>query len=197
MVKAIIFDFNGLFVQPIEKKIIYNICSLKGIGSWIARSNYYLNLWDFQKGFMDPKVFWKKVFVHLTDEEYTSLVEKEYEKRVPKNVDLYVMAEELSKKYDLYLLSNSNFLQGKSFRKQKLYAPFKELFLSHELHDMKPFPNIYKRFLAQTKLKAKDCVFVDDSTVNVGTAMLLGFKGIVYHDEDHLKEKFQELGILE
>lgn len=196
MVKAIIFDFNGLFVQPIEKKIIGNVCSLKGIGTWIARSNYYLNLWDFQKGFMDPKVFWKKVFVHLTDEEYLSLVENEYEKRVPKNVDLYVMVEELSKKYDLYLLSNSNFLQGKSFRKQKLYALFKELFLSHELHDMKPFPNIYKQLLTATKLKARDCVFVDDSTVNVVTAMALGFKGIVYHDEDKLKEKFQEMGIL-
>ena len=197
MVKAIIFDFNGLFVQPIEKKIIENICNIRGTGKWIAYSNYYLNLWDFQKGFVDPKVFWKKVFIHLTDEEYSSLVVKEYEKRVPKNIDLYVMANELSKKYDLYLLSNSNFLQSKSFRKQKLYTQFKELFLSHEMHDMKPFPNIYKRFLAKTKLKAKDCVFVDDSTVNVGTAMTLGFKGIVYHDEDNLKEKFQELGLLE
>jgi len=194
--KAIVFDMNGLFVKAPEKKIINQICSLNGTGKWIANSNYYLNLWNFEKGFMAPLDFWKKIFVSLSDEEYKKLVENEYEKRFPKNDALYALADELAKKHDLYLVSNSNFLQGKSYRKQKLFALFKEIFLSHEVHEIKPFPGIYKHFLKQTGLKPSECIFVDDKTSNVLAAIALGFKGLVYQDNDDFESKLKALKVI-
>jgi len=195
MIKSIVFDFNGIFVEPIEKQIIKKICSVTSIGIWIAYSNYYLNLWKFQKGYMSPQEFWKKIFIGLTTEEYKNYVEAEYEKRFGKNFEVYAIAKQLSKKYDLYLLSNSNFLQGKSYRKQKLYEPFKKIFLSHEIHQMKPFPSIFNHFLSQTKLNANECLFIDDSTVNTTIAAALGFKTIVFQNHRALKHRLSELNV--
>lgn len=196
MIKAVVFDFNGLFVEAIEKKIISNVCFTKGVDKWIAYSNYYLNLWKFEKGYISPLDFWKKIFVHLTDSEYKTLVEDEYDKRQPRNEAVFALAHDLSKKFDLYVLSNSNFLQGKSYRKQKLYSSFKDIFLSHEMHQMKPFPSIYNHFLHETKLKAKDCLFIDDSTANVVAAMSLGFKGVIFQNSEGLEEKLKEMNLL-
>ncbi|HZX20382.1 MAG TPA: HAD-IA family hydrolase [archaeon] len=193
MVKALVFDMNGLFVEAQEKRILKKICSIKRIDPWIAESNYYLNLWNFQKGFFSPFAFWKKVFPFISEQEYKAFVEAEYEKRFEKNFELYSLCEQLSKKYALYCISNSNFLQGKAYRKQKLYSPFKELFLSHELGEMKPFSGAYKKFLEKTELKASECLFIDDSRINVLSAMLLGFKGIVYKDFESLSEKLNSL----
>ena len=193
--KAIVFDFNGLFVQAPEKKIIKKLCAFKGTGEWIALSNYYLNLWEFQLGKMNPFDFWKKVFVGLSEEEFFDVIVAEYDVYARKNEGLYSLAERLSKKFDLHVLSNSNFLQGKAYRKQKLFSPFKSFHLSHEMHEMKPFPEAFRLFLKETGLKAKECVFIDDSTVNVLAAMALGFKGIVFQGNDDLEKKLERLGI--
>ncbi|MFH1391062.1 MAG: HAD-IA family hydrolase [Candidatus Diapherotrites archaeon] len=194
--KAIVFDMNGLFVDAPELNLLKNICLIRGTGEWIAKSNYYLNLWNFERGFYSPYNFWKRVFVGISESEYKNLIEAHYEMRFLKNESLYALLDILAKKYDLYLLSNSNFLQGKSYRKQKLYVPFKEIFLSHEIQEIKPFPNIYNYFLEKTKLKPSECVFVDDSTANVLTSMALGFKGIVFHDNNDFEKRLKELNIL-
>tara|TARA_Y100000310_G_scaffold67568_1_gene62886 strand:+ start:1400 stop:1993 length:594 start_codon:yes stop_codon:yes gene_type:complete len=195
-VRAIVFDMNGLFVEAPELNLLKNICSIRGTGEWIAKSNYYLNLWNFERGFFSPYNFWKRVFIGMSEEEYKKLIEAHYEVRSLKNESLYALLDVLAKKYDLYLISNSNFLQGKSYRKQKLYAPFKKIFLSHEIQEIKPFPNIYNHFLNETKLKANECVFVDDSTANVLTSIALGFKGIVFQASDDFEEKLKELKLL-
>jgi len=194
--KAIVFDFNGVFVPAPEKKILYSVCEKIRVGKWIALSNYYLNIWAFERGFLSPEQFWKKVFVSITEKEYTELIVKEYEKSHQKNSLLFMFAKDLAKKFDLYILSNSNFLQGKTYRKQKLYSNFKELFLSYEQGEIKPFPTIFQKFLNKTGFEAKECIFIDDSTLNVLVSMALGFKGLVYQDNQDLEEKLKALKVL-
>ncbi len=196
MIKAIVFDFNGVFVQAPEMSILEKICIATGAGKWIALSNYYINVGRCELGFFQPFDFWKKVFPLLGKEEYLEFVEKEFEKRLPRNEELYSLCAELSKSYALYCISNSNFLQGKAYRKQKLYAPFMEVFLSHETGRVKPMPGAFSNFLQKTGLKAEECVFVDDKKASVFAAGLLGFKAVHFTGNDALKKKFSELGLL-
>ncbi len=196
MIKAIVFDFNGVFVKAPEPRVIQRVRDAKGTGAWVAKSNYLLNLWDLERGFIDPFEFWKKVFVDLTKEEYFKFIVDEYDKPADKDEDVFYIAEKLAKKYDLYLISNSNFLQGKAYRKQKLYKLFKEFFLSHETREIKPFPDAYSNFFKETKLKPKDCLFIDDSTTNILTAMIFGMKGIVFQDAEHLEQKLKKMKLL-
>jgi len=195
MVKAIVFDFNGVFVKPVEMAVIAKACAIKGTGKWIALSNYYLNIQSFEKGFMAPEVFWKKVFRDLTNEEYACIVEPAYARPPEKNIPVFKIAERLSKKFDLYVFSNSNFLQGKEYRRHNLFAGFKKIFLSHELHSIKPFPGSFKKFLSETGLKAEECVFVDDKFLNTITAAALGFKGVHFKDEVLLEKQLECLGV--
>ena len=195
MIKAIVFDFNGVFVASKENAIVKQICVSKGIGKWSALSNYYLTIAQFELGFLSPLAFWQKVFPALTLEEFHEYVEAEYEKRFPKNEELYSLCSALSKKYSLYCISNSNFLQGKSCRKQKLYAPFREIFLSHETGKLKPLPDAFSNFLTKTGLKADECVYIDDAVRNVLAALAIGFKAVKFNNNSELSEKLKEFGI--
>lgn len=195
-VKAIVFDFNGLFVQPIELKIVENICRQTGLGRWIALSNYYFNINAFEEGRLSPNEFWNKVFVDLNREQYTEWVEQAYEKSFYRNAELYVLAEKLSGNYTVYCLSNSNFLQGKAYRKQKLYMPFRQVFLSHEIHRVKPFPRAFKYFLAQTSLAAKECLFIDNELRNAMAAKLLGFRTVRFRDNAQLVRELESQKVL-
>ncbi len=183
------FDFNGVFVEPKEQKILKKICSIKGTGTWIAQSNYYVNLWKHQRGEMSPYDFWSRVFVDLTESQFKAYVEGEYEKPFVKNGEVFKLASELAKKYSIYLVSNSNFLQGKEARKQGLYKPFKDLFLSHEVNELKPFPKIFEEVVRRTHFKPNECLLIDDSTANVLSAIAQGFQAIVFHDAQKLKEQ--------
>ena len=196
MIKAIVFDFNGVFVHAPEMRIIEKICSATGAGKWIALSNYYLNVQACELGLFAPPDFWKKVFPLLTKEQYLEYVEKEFDRRLPRNEALYSLCAQLSGKYGLYCLSNSNFLQGKAYRKQKLYSPFRGIFLSHETGQIKPLPGAFTNFLQKTGLKAHECVFVDDRKASVLAARLLGFRAVNFTDNESLKKKFAQLGLL-
>ncbi len=194
--KAVVFDFNGVFVMPKEPLVLDTICRNTGLGKWIALSNYYLNILRFEEGRMPPLAFWKKVYVDLTTEQYKEWVEGEYEKAFWRNVEMYALAEKLARELPIYCLSNSNFLQGKACRKQNLYYPFRRFFLSHEIYAAKPFPSAYRNFLQDTGLNPKECIFVDDSWKNLATAAMLGFNVIKFRGAQELAAQFVETGII-
>ena len=196
MAKAVVFDMNGVFVEPIELPILRRICNETRAGEWVGLSNYYLNIAQFELGYMPPKDFWKKVFPALTDEEYKEYAEAEYEKGFQRDDALYSICSVLAKECSLYCLSNSNFMQGKAYRKQKLYSPFNGIFLSHETGRLKPFPGAYTNLLAKTGLKAGECVYVDDSWRNIAAAAALGFTAVKYTSAAALGKKLKELGLM-
>jgi len=195
MIKAVVFDLNGLFVQAPENRILEQLCAATGTGLNIAKSNYLLLILDFERAKYSPYEFWSRVFVGLSLQEYENYVVAEYEKPVEPNLELYTFAKKLSEKLPIYCISNSNFLQGKAYRKQKLYAPFKEFCLSHESGNAKPFPSTYLHFLKKNSLSANECVYVDDSAINVLVASLLGFKAIRYRGNADLFSKLAKLGL--
>ena len=60
----------------------------------------------------------------------------------------------------------------------------------------KPEPGIYRCFLEEFGLVGAECIFIDDTPLNVEGAMQCGFTGIVYHGAPNLlRRKLQELGV--
>lgn len=59
----------------------------------------------------------------------------------------------------------------------------------------KPDPRIYQLLLARYALKAGDCVFIDDSAVNIAAAGKLGFKTIHYGLGLDARSAFAQLGL--
>ena len=90
----------------------------------------------------------------------------------------------LSKKYNLYLLSNTNIIHQEeflsTFEKETGFKDFNSFFVkpyySHEINLRKPNRNIFEFVAADANIKPAETLFIDDSYPNIDTAILLGFK---------------------
>jgi epoxide hydrolase-like predicted phosphatase len=75
-----------------------------------------------------------------------------------------------------------------------IYKYFDGGIASCEAGCQKPDPEIFKILLEKYKLKAQNCVFIDDKYKNVESAKKLGFKGIVYtQGETDLYDELKKL----
>lgn len=94
--------------------------------------------------------------------------------------------QELSGKYDLYLLSNNNGISMpysmKLFDKAgvPMESLFKQLFLSYRMKMLKPSRAIYDEVVKAIGLPASDLLFVDDSHANTDAADAAGINALYY-----------------
>ena len=92
--------------------------------------------------------------------------------------------ETLSKKYKIFLLSNTNdiHLQAvvKLLKEQTGRESIDELFTaayySHKINYRKPNADIFEFVLKDAGIKANETLFIDDLENNIETAAVLGFK---------------------
>ena len=92
--------------------------------------------------------------------------------------------EELSKKYRLYLLSNTNAIHLAAFNaifqketgKDSLDAYFTKAYYSNKIGLRKHNEDVFEFVLKDAHIKAEETLFIDDSFNNIETAKKLGFK---------------------
>ncbi len=98
--------------------------------------------------------------------------------------------------YRIYLLSNASKKQPEYWNRIEISKIFDGTLVSAFYQTVKPGPDIFRIFLQKYKLKAEECVFVDDSHANAAGAEFCGMKGIVFHgDADELEQKLELLGV--
>ncbi len=79
----------------------------------------------------------------------------------------------LKSKYRLFLLSNTNVIHWEPYA-HRLEGCFEKMFLSYEMHLVKPDAEIFREVLRQTGIRAEETLFVDDSANNCAGAASLG-----------------------
>lgn len=92
--------------------------------------------------------------------------------------------EKLAATYKLYLLSNTNSIHVKFFKrlftaqtgKPLLDTYFTKAWYSNEIGLRKPGREIFEFILQEENLKAAETLFIDDTLDNIETAQKLGFK---------------------
>ena len=67
--------------------------------------------------------------------------------------------------------------------------------LSYRDRLIKPAKEIYELLLSRYGLKAQECVFLDDTPVNVEAAKKLGFEGIVFRTKEQAEKELRALGV--
>ncbi len=91
------------------------------------------------------------------------------------------LIERISKKYQVYLLSNTNELHYDAIEKyyQKLTrnstfkSLFKESYLSYQVGLRKPNPEIFQYLIRDAQLKPENTLFIDDSMEHINSALTL------------------------
>jgi putative hydrolase of the HAD superfamily len=120
---------------------------------------------------------------------------------IPNMVSLLAL---LSKKYRLFLLSNTNAIHYEvyipEFKNQYGYQ-FNELFekayWSFKIGLRKPNHEVYKFVLDDSNLRPEECLFIDDTQKNVEAAMECGINAVCLGPAQQLSDLFdQELNLL-
>jgi putative hydrolase of the HAD superfamily len=196
MIKNIIFDFGDIFIN-LDKQGTYKAMAALGVSKITEEmTQVYQN---YEKGLMTTDAF-----INFFHEKF----------RIPKEklivawnaVLLDFPRERLgflkkladSKKYRLFLLSNTNHLHIKWVQDSlgdEFYNDFKNCFgqfyLSHEINFRKPDSEIFEFVLNENNLIAEETLFVDDLKENTDSANSLGFKTWnLVPEEDDVTELF-------
>jgi putative hydrolase of the HAD superfamily len=179
MIKNIIFDFGDIFIN-LDKPATYRELAKLGVTKITEEmiSVYY----QYEKGLMTTANFIN--FYHdkfgiekadLVNAWNAILLD------FPKNRLDFLKEVSASKKYKLFLLSNTNDLHIEWVQNslgEVFYNEFKNCFeqfyLSHEINFRKPDAGIYEFVLNENNLIANETLFVDDLKENTDAANKLG-----------------------
>jgi len=114
------------------------------------------------------------------------------------NEDICGMVPLLNSRYRLFVLSNTNDMHCRWFRRQfaETLSYFDGLVFSHEVGIRKPQPGIYEHCLRLMGCRPAECVFIDDLPRNIAAARECGWHGIVYTNAKALRREFETLGVV-
>lgn len=101
---------------------------------------------------------------------------------------------QLKPQYQVSLLSNTNPAHVQKLRDRfDFYAPFDQVFLSHEIGIMKPDPAIFQHVLTTLAIPAAAAVFFDDGARNVEAAQRVGMQAYQAHSPQAVLAVMQRL----
>jgi 2-haloacid dehalogenase len=99
--------------------------------------------------------------------------------------------------YSVNLLSNiSREKYEVLLRKYSFFNKFDECLISADVRLLKPDPRIYALMLAQINQAAEECIFIDDSAVNVAGADRMGLTAIQFQSPQQLTTELQHHGVI-
>ena len=179
MIKNIIFDFGDIFIN-LDKKGFK--ARLQKLGISQESEEMLPILQQYEMGLISTKDFiaYFQENLHIPKEKlvevWNSILLDFPTKRLK-----FIQELSESKKYRLFLLSNTNDLHISWVKKSwglELYNAFKicfeQFYLSHEINFRKPNNNIYEFVLNSNNLIAKETFFIDDTKENTDAASILG-----------------------
>ena len=92
--------------------------------------------------------------------------------------------QNLKKKYQIFLLSNTNEIHVQYFSKQDYWNNnlFDKIYYSHIVGIRKPNVGIYEKIITENNLIPSEVLFFDDREENINAAKLLGIKTVLVKD---------------
>lgn len=189
MIRAIFFDMGGVLLPLYLDRCVEayrTVAGFKDIGEYLDPCHQRGFFLDNEIGRYDRDGFIAECLKHCppgtTPEDIVRSHKAFFGTPAPDDVAL---VKELGRRYDIFMLSNNNALS------MSLHIPnfaqaglpldkyFKELYLSHEMHLLKPDPEIYHEAIRRSGYKPQECLFIDDSRKNVDAGNAAGMKAVL------------------
>ena len=113
---------------------------------------------------------------------------------IEKNIEIM---KSLKGKYKLFVLSNFHYPAfDYIFKNWEFFKYFDGKIVSGHCKLLKPEKEIYKLLCSTYSLKPDECVFIDDTKVNIESAEKFGIRGIHLTDINILEEKLKENNLI-
>lgn len=180
MIKNLIFDFGDVFIN-LDKKAPE--LALRKLGIYAVDSEIITWNNTYEKGLITSEELIENYL-----NRYTNLSEISFKQAwnsiildFPEHRLKWLTKLAQSKKYKLYLLSNTNDLHIEQviknmgpIRYAKFQSCFDKFYLSQKLKMRKPDIVIYDHVLTENKLTPTESLFIDDTLLNTVSASSLG-----------------------
>jgi len=203
MIKHIIFDFGGVFLDlkgkrtgvPANLAKIFNIPEEKAVEIWQENKN------DLLIGKETPKDFLVRMNALLgvsldPDKTHESWISLNKMEKSDINWPLVEYVENLKDKYQIHMLTNVVALDNTN---SEWYGHatkhFHNIFKSFEIGHKKPNKEAFLHVLEKINAKPEECIFIDDIQVNIEGAEKVGIKSILYINYDDLLIKLKQAGV--
>ena len=189
MIKAIIFDLNGVFVKSprlsdrfekdfgISKDIFMPALQEAMAEVRLPNAKDYFEYW---------KPYFKEWNLSLTREEFLNY----WFGSETLDDEMVKFAKELKEKgIKIFILSN-NLRERSAYYKEHfkvLDKIFDKMYFSWQTGFIKPDIRAYKNLLEENNLKPEECVYFDDSEKNIETARSLGIESHLFEGLESLK----------
>jgi putative hydrolase of the HAD superfamily len=199
-ITTLVFDFGNVLGFFDQVRAIRQLSMLTDVSAAVIRERLFTS--ELEDAYESGRISTPELLKHArqlcgfrgSDED----IESAFANMFWPNYGVCQLVPGLKPRYQLFLLSNTNDMHCRRFRRQfaDTLAHFDGLFFSHELGMRKPHPGIYHHCLRRMRCRPADCVFIDDSPANIDAARACGWHGIVYTDYDGLRREFAKLDIL-
>jgi len=183
MIKSIVLDFGNVIYKIAPNTAVVELIKINGTRCGIDFDKQFSDIvgiiYNYEKGVIDSRTFRYSICnylgINLSDNEFDRIWNIIL-------VGLFPYSEsaiaKLSKKYSLYLLSNTNEIHSNHFMPvcNSIFNNFKELFFSFKLKMIKPETDIYKYLFSKANISPNETLFVDDLPANTSAAKQLGIQ---------------------
>jgi len=199
-IKNLLFDFGGVIVSISKENAIkrFKEIGVDNIEDYLGEFHQKGIFMELENGTITREDFYKELR-KMTGKD---LSEKQMDYgwlgfmvEVPEYK--LQLLKELRKKYNVYLLSNTNpiimeWAHSKDFPLgEPLSAYFDKMFCSYQIGHTKPSKESFEAVLSGTGLNPEETMFFDDGQSNLDAAEELGFKTYLVDQDEDLRKVFE------
>mgnify|MGYP002626985787 CR=1 FL=1 len=202
MIKNILFDMGNVLIRWEPQTFIKLHDLSEEEGDLLMKELFRSVEWvQLDRGTLDDDSMLRKVLPRLPEhlhEAAQDMVRHWDQPRILLMEGMEELVHELSDKgYGLYLLSNASLRHPEYWAKVPASKYFGDrLLVSAFIKHIKPEKEFFETAVSRFGLVPSECVFIDDSPLNVEAAINSGINGIVFHqDAQLLRKKLEEYGI--
>ena len=201
-IKNILFDLGGVLYH-IDYNLTIKAFEKLGVKEFHKHFSQQQqnNLFDrLETGRVSPEKFFEEMKVllpHCTKKQIVDAWNALLLDIPQENIKLL---EKLSKKYRLFLLSNTNSIHIKRINEQlyekyglkNLNPLFDTVFLSHEIGMRKPNTETFEYVLDEAGIEAKETLFIEDSIQHIESANTVGIQTRLWESNKPLNGLFPD-----
>ena len=185
-IRALVLDYGGVISKPQNTDNVNNMLQILSQEHNDFKNVYRSKRENYDNGQLSGEEYWHSILQHYGLEQNDSKVAKLIQEDIESwtQIDdsmIKFIRENREKLHKLAIISNMTrdclVFMKKHFQWLGL---FDELIFSCEFGKNKPDARIYEACFRGIEIPPQECLFVDDSSVNVLGAQKLGMKGIHY-----------------
>jgi 2-haloacid dehalogenase len=201
MSQTLIFDIGGVLIEWNPRHLYRKLFQGDDISMEHFLTHICSDTWnqmqDAGRSFAEGVAELSARYPDLAD--LIAAYDERWEEMVPGAIEDSVALFEALQRRGCPIYGLTNFSREKFALTQRRFAflkTFDGLVVSAQVGLVKPDPAIYLHLLDSYKLQAKNCIFIDDSRINVEAAAKLGMQAIRFESPAQLRTSLSELGVL-